>query len=263
MSGIDDIAPPPPPRRPPPPPRPQYRLDQGALKGTRWLYDSEAEFQRAQKQVAIEEAHEEAKKQLVKKRRLAKAKELVGKPVKKLQTIPAHATTVLRAHRKKAILGLAGLLIGSILIFAFMLQMQTRSTPQTTEVLNSNQSASPAFPTVAPGGDISRTQSGKLGYDPDKKVASYTDAIAGTPVTISQQALPERFQPDPTGELAKFAEEINAKEKHEVGDVIAYSGLSAKGPQTTILIKNQLLVFIAADKELPDDALKSYIASLK
>lgn len=243
------------------------------LEGTRWLYDDEAEYKRAQKKLASEIAREKLKKDLAKKARIERAKKL-GSSLKDAaksharaarshakKTVPvARRVWANPSQRKKALIA-GGAAVAVLFMFVVLPQLNKSKRPS-SQVL-AGHSATPAFDTVLPNDNVKDTSSGKVAYEPSRGVASYTDDIAGTMVTVSQQALPEKFQKDPLGQLGKFAEDINAKDKLVLDEATAYSGLSAKGPQTTVLIKHDLLIFITADKKLPDDELKAYINSLK
>lgn len=253
-------------------PKPSYdSSDEKHLRGMRWLYDNDAEYQRAKKKLAAELAREKIKKQLAKKARLDKVSLLKNRfsthvkklPITTLKTTKSMTSGALRKkNRKKLLLGAIGLAFVSFLLFGVVFR-SSNNNKVTTEILGSSQQNIPTFDTLEPGNDITRTKSGQLAFDPSKDVASYTDVIAETVVTVSQQPLPATFQNNPTNELATFAQGINATEKLEIGEVVAYLGMSEKGPQTIVFIKNQKLLFITAEKKLPSVALFEYIRSLQ
>jgi hypothetical protein len=236
------------------------------LQGTRWLYDSDHDYERAQKKLATEIALEKKKKELAKKVRSERAKRLAGTFRAKVKpavsqvvpkTLAIARKGLARKHRKKVLIGAAGLAVA--LFFAW--SSQSNLGKPSTQVLG--QSAAPTFNTLLPGDDAKQTTSGQVAYDRDKKVASFTDTIDEIPLTVSQQALPERFKKDPATEISKFAADINANEKLQIGSLTAYSGVSEKGPQTVVFIKNDVLVFVTASKKLPTAQLIGYIDSLK
>lgn len=123
------------------------------------------------------------------------------------------------------------------------------------------QSAAPAKP---PYKTLTshNTSARPIRYDPEYKVASYTDTIGTIPITVSQQQLPEPFKKDPSGELSKLAENISANDPVEASGLKAYVGTSAKGPQTLVMVKNDLLIFIKSNTKVPKDAWAKYIESL-
>jgi len=231
------------------------------LEGTRWLYESEDDYKHAQKKLAAEIAREKFKKDLARKARVAKLRELADKlrgilisRVKSLRSWVIHSD-----NRKKVMVGSAGVVV---LLIAIAVVPGIFGGKKSSTVLTS-QSQAPEFSTISPGGDIKSTESGQIAYDPGKKVASFTDKIEGVAVTVSQQALPEKFASDRAGELEKFAHEIYANEKLEIGDTTAYIGVSSKGPQTVVLIKNDLLLFISTESKVQNLALFDYIDSLR
>lgn len=238
------------------------------LEGTRWLYDDEADYKRAQKKLATEIAREKIKKDLAKKARIEKVKSLsvaakstAKKHAKRALPLARRALAKAKRTERKKLLLIGGAMTAALLMFVVVPQLNKgKKTP--SQVL-AGHTATPTFNTILPNDNISQTTSGKIAFNTQRGVASYTDAINDVAITVSQQALPERFQKDPLGQLGKFAEDINAKDKMELDGATAYSGLSAKGPQTTVLIKNDLLVFITAEKKLDNDALRDYINSLK
>jgi hypothetical protein len=103
-----------------------------------------------------------------------------------------------------------------------------------------------------------------VAYDEEKKVASYSDVIDGTEVTVSQQPLPDNFKTNSTKEVEKLAASFKATNAITAGKVTAYSGVASEtGTQTIVFTKNQLLIFILASKELTGKSIAKYITDLK
>jgi hypothetical protein len=118
----------------------------------------------------------------------------------------------------------------------------------------------PEFDTVLPQSrDIKKEQ---IFYDPVRKFAKYDDEVDTVKVTISQQPLPEAFKSDPAGKVKSLAEGFSATEKLSVGQQDMYYGRSEKGPQTLILSKNNVLIFIATTQPVEKEALKLYASDL-
>lgn len=118
----------------------------------------------------------------------------------------------------------------------------------------------PKFEIVKPKGrDIARE---KIVYDPKRNFAKYEDDINGTPVTVSQQPLPETFKADPASGAAKVAKDFGATEELLFEQQKMYYGIDEKGPQTLIFTKNNLLVFIATSKEVEKQSLQVYAGNL-
>lgn len=152
------------------------------------------------------------------------------------------------------------MLIVAVAGISYVAYNKLQDTPKrgSTAVLGT-VSVKPDFATVYAAGPAAT----ELRYDETKKVASYNDTLTGVPITISQQPLPSGFKTDPSGEVAKLATQINANEKISTVDTVAYSGLSIKGPQTVVFVKNDLLIFIIAQKKIETLDWIKYIESIK
>jgi hypothetical protein len=232
------------------------------LKGMRWLYEDDDDFERAQKKTAAEVSREELKKQLAKKARADQAKKLTAKLAGGLKKALSAIYKTLRAvfsprHRKKALIAAPILVAAIISAYIFI--------PKNPEarVLGDDLPNSPTYDTLIPNNSIESTTSGQIAYNKQKQLTSYTDEIGSIQATISQQPLPEKFKKDPFGELEKLAHEIGASEKLQTGTTTAYVGLSGEDTQTAVFIKNQVLVFITAAKEFDVLELFTYIDSLQ
>lgn len=117
---------------------------------------------------------------------------------------------------------------------------------------------SPNFPVLAPAG----YNSAGIRYDSQRKVASYSHTIRGVEVIVSQQALPENFKSDPQAKVSDLARKFNATKEIVAGEVTAFAGKSADGPQSVIFQKNEVLVFIYSPIELDSQSLTSFITEL-
>lgn len=123
----------------------------------------------------------------------------------------------------------------------------------------------PEYATVLPSGKPIEKLGGWKRISPPGKdpVFAFADTIAGVPVSVSEQPLPANFKDDAAGQLAKLAEKFSATNKLESGNIAVYVGISVKGPQSALLVKNDLLIMIKSQKKISDAAWKSYAASLK
>lgn len=230
-------------------------------EGMRWLYDDEASYQKAVRKMRIEAAREERRKQLARKvraERLDAIRDRIAGLFRSVSRVRM-ASRLRRGHTK---LYIAGGVIAIGLLVAIPFSVRNDNSPTVTDVQGAQDQKAPEFDTVLPGGDQSLL-AGKVVYDEQRKVASYVDMIGDAKVTVSEQQLPERFKQDRLGELEKFAKQINANEKIEVGEVVAFSGVSIKGPQTVVFIKNDVLVFMGTEKKLQNKAWFDYIANLQ
>jgi hypothetical protein len=172
----------------------------------------------------------------------------------------ARGRTVKFTRKRLIIGGVACLmLIGSIGILKAVVG---KDAAVTTGVLG-EAAKEPEFKTVLPEGNAEATSSKKIAYDPKRKVASFTDTINGVDITVSQQPLPESFESDPSGQLKKVAENFNAKKEIKAGGLTAYIGTSAKGPQSVVFVRGDLLIFLFSQREIPDQIWGTYILSLE
>lgn len=99
---------------------------------------------------------------------------------------------------------------------------------------------------------------------PDKDpVFAYRDTIDGTAVTVSQQQLPASFKGDTANQVADIAKKFNATSQLDINGTTVYIGTSAKGPQSAIFAKRDLLILIKSQKTMSDAAWSTYITSLQ
>ncbi len=119
------------------------------------------------------------------------------------------------------------------------------------------------FQTVTPDGDITNTTSQKITYDPSKKVASFTDKINGYEVTVSMQKLPDTFKPNIAEKVKGVADQFSATTVLTVDNGSAFLGTSAKGPQSVVGYRGDLLVFMKSEVKIDAKAWTEYFNSLK
>lgn len=165
---------------------------------------------------------------------------------------------------KKYYIGVGALLVLPLcfmLVASFTHVAKNSESTKKPEVQGKTVAAKPDFNTLKP--TTSDNQATETKYDATKKVASYNDVLKDVPITVSQQPLPAKFVKDPTGEIANLAKEINANDKISTSDATAYAGISIKGPQTVVFTKNDLLVFILADKKIDQLAWADYIEKMQ
>lgn len=94
-------------------------------------------------------------------------------------------------------------------------------------------------------------------------VYAYNDTLTDIPISVSEQPLPESFKNDSAAKVAELAKSYNASATLAIGDTTIYIGTSAKGPQSVIFTKSNLLVLIKSEKKIEDAAWSSYAASLQ
>jgi len=93
-------------------------------------------------------------------------------------------------------------------------------------------------------------------------VFAYSDKIGSVGINVSQQELPESFKDNTAKKIEELAKGYNATNVIEAGDTIAYIGTNAKGPQSVIFTKNNLLIMIVSEKQIDDKEWSQYIKSL-
>jgi hypothetical protein len=142
-----------------------------------------------------------------------------------------------------------------------------------TGLLNSNSGASssqhravngPEYQTVLPGEKSVGDLGGWKRVSPPKNdpVYAYSDTINEIPISVSQQPLPKSFVGNVDDKVADLAQKFNANTKIDGGDTKVYIGTSAKGPQSVIFTKKNVLVLIKSEKKIDNDTWATYIKSL-
>ncbi len=122
----------------------------------------------------------------------------------------------------------------------------------------------PGYQTVLPN-DKTITQLGgwqRISPPNSDPVFAYSDKIDGITISVSEQPLPISFEGDVDAQVAELAKKFNATNKVTAGDATVYLGTSAKGPQSAIFIKINLLVLIKSQNKINDDAWVKYVKSL-
>ena len=101
----------------------------------------------------------------------------------------------------------------------------------------------------------------KISPPGSEPVYAYNDTLAETDIIVSQQELPRKLrEPD---NLKNLAEQFNATNTLNVSGTTTYIGRSAKGPQSVIFAKNDVLVLIKSKDTIKDSAWIGYVASFK
>jgi hypothetical protein len=116
------------------------------------------------------------------------------------------------------------------------------------------------FDTVLPRGR--NIPDDKLFYDAKRNFVRYDDQINAVKISVSQQPLPEAFKSDPDGNAKRIAADFSATEMLSMEGQNMYYGVSEKGPQTMILTKNDVLIFINTTTMIEKESLKAYAYNL-
>lgn len=123
----------------------------------------------------------------------------------------------------------------------------------------------PDYPTLLPDGKTIADFGGWTRVSPptSNPVFAYADSIGGIRVTVSQQPLPDSFKSGGDGsQLEELAKNFNATDTLQAGSTTIHIGTSAKGPQSIIFTKNDVLILMKAGARLPENALVAYVESL-
>ncbi len=174
--------------------------------------------------------------------------------------------------KKRVVIGGMGLVVVAALIVSGVMAYQHQKTgtvakknQQTTTRTLGERSEKPSYTTLLPDGkDIDQLGGWQRVSPPDQEaVFAYVDKLSGIQINVSEQPLPESFKTDVAGKVADLAKQFNAKETIEVDGITVYIGTSAKGPQSVVLVKNDLLILIKSTSKIDNDQWAGYIASLK
>lgn len=161
--------------------------------------------------------------------------------------------------RDKALNNVRGIAIGFGSLIALVVVIAIIS-----QILAQRDASDPSFQTVLPSGQSITSLGGwhrvtPPGQDP---VFAYSDTIDSVPVSVSEQPLPDAFKRDVPSAVADLAKQYNATVKLKAGDTVVYVGTSAKGPQSTILTKHNLLILIKSKSQIDNSSWTDYVSSL-
>jgi hypothetical protein len=172
--------------------------------------------------------------------------------------------------RKKLV---AGFIVGATAVIILVSHLLPPSGPVPTLLPRTPSTASkpatpaittPDYATVLPAGKSINDYGGWTRVSPPDRnpVFAYLDKIGHTPINVSEQPLPDAFKSDTAAQVAQLAQGFKANEKIVVGSTTVYIGTSAKGPQSIIFSKNNLLILIKSSLKVENDQWKVYINSL-
>lgn len=138
------------------------------------------------------------------------------------------------------------------------------STSFTTSNHPSNVTFDPGYQTILPDGKSIGDLGGWRRVSPPQKdpVYAYADHIDGVAVTISQQPLPKQFTANSKEHVAELAKKFNATTEIDASGTAIYVGTSAKGPQSVIFTKNNVLILIKSQQKIDNTSWQRYADSL-
>lgn len=125
----------------------------------------------------------------------------------------------------------------------------------------------PDFTTFVPSGKTIDSYGGWTRISPSSAAAvyAYSDIISGTAIIVSEQQLPASFSNDTAGEIKKLQSDQGYVTQHTttVDDLTVYIGVSNKSYQSTIFVKDSILVLVTSYRTINDSTLSDYIRSLQ
>ena len=156
--------------------------------------------------------------------------------------------------------GLAVVLIASAVAWWFFTKSETSSVFGT---ISEKTAEKPEFKTVQPANDDSKPKQLQRVSPPESDpVFAYNDTIENVAIIVSQQPLPKDFKGHVDESVEKVAKDFEATTKLQADDTTIWVGTSAKGPQSVVLTKNNLLILIKSQKKVSDQAWKDYVKAL-
>lgn len=175
------------------------------------------------------------------------------------QSVPAQ--TVKSSRRKItrktiAITSIALVIAATILWLVNNAASESSNSGKTTQV--------PEYQTILPIGKSINDLGGWKRVSPpeNEPVFAYTDQIDGVTISVSQQPLPDSFKSNLSSQVAEVAKKFNATSKIDANGTTLYIGTSAKGPQSTIFTKKNLLILIKSQKKINDKSWIGYVKTL-
>lgn len=133
------------------------------------------------------------------------------------------------------------------------------------ELQASKQTSKPDYKTVLPNGNSIEAYGAWVRVSPPDKnaVYAYADKLNGVLINVSEQPLPSTFRADTYSSLLELAKQYSANTTLQAGATTAYIGTSAKGPQSVLFVKEDLLIMIKSASRIPNEKWQEYIQSLR
>ena len=146
-------------------------------------------------------------------------------------------------------------------------QNSATAEPGTTaEVTEADRKATvPYYETLLPAGKTIEQLGGWTRVSPPDRnaVFAFTDMIGNNRIVVSQQPLPLDFQEETESQVETLAKGYKATEKITVNGATVHIANSAKGPQTVLFTKSELLFLLRSSLPLSNDDWIGYINTLQ
>lgn len=125
----------------------------------------------------------------------------------------------------------------------------------------------PTFKTFLPEGKTADAFGGWTRVSPASSAAvyAYSDTLFGSSIIVSQQQLPDAFKDNQAAKIKQLQSDQGYVTQHsiDVDGTAVYIGTSSKSYQSTIFIKNDILLLITSYRTLSDTTVSDYIRSLR
>lgn len=124
----------------------------------------------------------------------------------------------------------------------------------------------PTFKTFVPEGKSIDSFGGWTRVSPSSSAAvyAYSDTLSGTALIVSEQELPANFKSDTAGKIKQLQSDQGYVTQHTttVNGTAVYIGVSNKSYQSTIFIRDRILVLITSYRTINDTVIGNYINAL-
>lgn len=173
-------------------------------------------------------------------------------------------------NRSNIIISSLTLILIIIVTVSYLQSTNQNAATATKETKTVNKSGvltkgTPTYKTLLPAGKTIVQLGGWTRVSPSNvdPVYAFVDKIGEIPINLSQQPLPSELKDDTDNQLSLLASDFRAEEKLMVGNTTVYIGTSAKGPQSVIFTKDNLLILIKSSVKISNEKWTSYINSLQ
>ena len=166
----------------------------------------------------------------------------------------------IKRHKKTTLIAGATLIALIIIIVVFSVVRSGSDKATETPILEET-----GFQTITPTGKPISQLGGWQRISPlnTAPVYAYADKIGDVVISVSEQPLPSSFDGDVENKVAQLATAYSATNTLDAKGTKVYIGTSAKGPQSTIFTKNNLLILIKSQENIDNESWINYITSLR
>lgn len=174
------------------------------------------------------------------------------------------------ARKRLRVIVISGLLVGLGIIVGLRIASD-ESTPTvvqpTDPALAKSQGVltkqDPPFDAKTPRGESLSGRWTRVS-PPDRNPAyAYTDSVDGIKVIVTEQPLPKELRSDIVASTKALAAGYSATQTLDVPGATTFIGTSAKGPQSVIMTKDNLLVLVKSSQRIPNAAWEQYLKELR